>query len=160
LVLHRATGETLMAARIVPEGGWQSRLKPFKTPRKLAPKHLSFVKQLPCICCLVEGREIQSDDPMHVRSASAFHGKETGGAEKPDDRWSLPGCRPHHDLQHGGNELAFWRAFGVDPFVLSLALWGVTGDDHAARQLLREHAVMGVGKRFLGEAVERGFAAG
>jgi len=133
-----------MAARIVPEGGWQSRLKPFKTPRKLARKHLDFVKQLPCICCMVEGKHIQADDPMHLRANSSFYGKETGGGEKPDDRWSLPGCRPHHEGQHRiGDELAFWSSFGIDPFVLSLALWGVTGDVYAAHQLLLAHADAG-----------------
>ena len=55
-----------MAARIVPEGGWAPRLKPFKTPRVQNVKHRQFVKSLPCICCLVEGVEIQADDPMHL----------------------------------------------------------------------------------------------
>lgn len=152
-----------MAGRIVPEGGWQSRLKPFKTPRKLNRKHLDFVKALPCICCLVQGQEIQADDPMHLRAASAFYGKETGKQEKPDDRWSLPGCRRHHDLQHTQNELGFWGYYGINPFVLALALWGVTGDEHAARQLLRAHALNGAAERLIGGAggvVERPLTGG
>lgn len=130
-----------MAARMVPEGGWSSRLKPFKTPRVQNVKHRQFVKGLPCICCLVEGLELQADDPMHIRSGSDVHGKEPeGGARTADDRWTLPGCRRHHDGQHhGGDELAFWRQFGIDPFLLALVLWGLTGNHWAAVQAMRAH---------------------
>lgn len=130
-----------MAARIVPEGGW-SNLKPFKTPRVHKRSHLDFVKSLPCICCWIErGAEIQADDPMHIQNGSDLYGKEpAGGAQKSDDRWTLPGCRPHHDRQHAaGDELAFWRSMGIDPFLLALVLWGLTGDHWAAVKAMREH---------------------
>lgn len=131
-----------MAGRMVPEGGWQNRLKPFKTPRVEVVSHRRFVKALPCICCLVSGLVVQADDPMHIRESSAFHGKdETGGGRTADDRWILPGCRPHHDEQHAtGDEGAFWARFGIDQFLLALVLWGLTGDEHAAVQVLRAHA--------------------
>lgn len=131
-----------MAARMVPEGGWGSRLKPERTPRVHKRPHLDFVKSLPCICCLVEGGEIQADDPLHIRSGSDVHGKEPEGASRTaDDRWTLPGCRPHHNQQHhGGDELAFWRRFGIDPFLLALVLWGLTGNYHGAVLALRLHA--------------------
>lgn len=134
-------GEAVVAARIVPADGWQSRLKPKRTPRVKNDRHRQFIKTLPCICCLVErGAEIQADDPMHLRDGSALHGKEPAGAgQTSDDRWTLPGCRPHHNAE-GGNEQAFWARFGIDPFLLALVLWGVTGDYHAACQVLREHA--------------------
>lgn len=135
-----------MAARIVPEGGWQSRLKPKRTPRVKNDRHRQFIKTLPCICCLIEkGAEIQADDPMHIRALSQLHGKdETGGGRTSDDRWTLPGCRPHHNDQHHSpdGELAFWTRYGVDPFLLALALWGVTGDHHAAVLVLRAHATL------------------
>lgn len=131
-----------MAARIVPEGGWQSRLKPFKTPRVHNRRHLDFVKRLPCICCLVEGIELQADDPLHIRSGSDLHGKEAeGGARTADDRWTLPGCRPHHDRQHAGSETEFWRSYGIDPFLLALVLRGLTGNEWAAREAMRAHVV-------------------
>ena len=140
-----------MASRIVPEGGWQSRLKPVRTPRVKNDRHRQFIKQLPCICCLVEGLEIQADDPMHLRDGSRLHGKEpAGGGQTSDDRWTLPGCRPHHD-EEGGNEGAFWRRFGIDPFLLALVLWGLTGRDFEARQVLREHAVRGRAMRTIAE---------
>lgn len=136
-----------MAARIVPEGGWQSRLKPARTPRVKNDRHRQFIKQLPCICCLVEGLEIQADDPMHLRDGSRLHGKEPAGAgQTSDDRWTLPGCRPHHNAE-GGNEGAFWRSFGIDPFLLALVLWGLTGRYHEAEMVLRDHAARGRAKR-------------
>lgn len=145
-----------MAARIVPEGGWQNRLKPAKTPRVKNRKHLDWIKTLPCICCLVEGLEIQADDPMHIRGGSPAHGKEpAGGAQTSDDRWTLPGCRRHHDLQHSGSEAEFWRSFGVDHFLLALVLWGLTGDDHAARLVLQHHGVAGRAARIMGQEERR-----
>jgi hypothetical protein len=105
-------------------------------------RHRQFIKSLPCICCLVEGIEIQADDPMHLRDGSRLHGKEAAGAgETADDRWVLPGCRPHHNGEcHSGNEGTFWRQFGIDPFLLALVLWGLTGRYHEACLVLREHA--------------------
>jgi hypothetical protein len=133
-----------MASRIVPEGG--HRLKPFKTPRVENRRHLDFIKQLPCVCCMVRGIVVQADDPMHIRAGSALHGKEPAGAgQTADDRWTLPGCRAHHDEQHGSRdagELAFWNRFGIDPFLLALVLWGLTGDTWAAVQVVQAHARM------------------
>jgi hypothetical protein len=142
-----------MAARIVPEGGWGSRLKPERTPRVHVRRHLVFVKSLPCICCLVEGREIQADDPMHIRTASLLHGTEGGaGAMTSDDRWTLPGCRPHHNDQHDeGAELAFWTGYGIDPHLLALVLWGLTGNYHGAVLALRLHAGRAAGNRGIDE---------
>jgi hypothetical protein len=129
-------------ARIVPEGGWGSRLKPFKTPRVKSRGHLDFIKALPCVCCWADRAvQIQADDPMHIRASSPLHGKEpAGGGQTSDDRWTLPGCRRHHDEQHAsGNELGFWMGFGIDPFLLALVLWGLTGDDWAASEAIRQH---------------------
>ncbi len=135
-----------MAGRVVPEGGWGSRLKPFKTPRVKNDTHRQFIKRLPCVCCLVRGLQIQADDPMHLRAASALHGKEgAGGAQTSDDRWTLPGCRPHHDEQHAGAELEFWSRYGIDPFLLALVLWGLSGDEYAATAAIRLHASAALG---------------
>lgn len=130
-----------MASRMVPEGGWGSRLKPVRTPRAKNRGHLDFIKGLICICCLVHGRSTPADDPMHLRAGSALHGKEpVGGGQTSDDRWVLPGCRSHHDEQHAsGDEVGFWRSYGIDPFLLALVLWGLTGDEWAAAQAIREH---------------------
>lgn len=133
-----------MAQRIVPEGGWGSRLKPERTPRVKDRGHLDFVKGLSCICCLVQGRVIPADDPMHLRSGSEMHGKEPeGGGRTASDRWTVPGCRHHHDQQHAmGSERNFWAMFGIDPFLLALVLWSVSGNDFAAINVLKAHAAV------------------
>lgn len=131
-----------MAARIVPEGGWGSRLKPERTPRVLKASHIAFIKTLPCVCCKATYTETLGCDPAHIRTGSPLHGKEpTGAGERPSDRWCLPLCRHHHDKQHGtGSERNFWAVYRIDPFLLALVLWGVTGDEHAAVKAIQLHA--------------------
>jgi hypothetical protein len=131
-----------MASRVVPEGGWSNRLKPERTPRVLKQSHIDWLKKLPCIACLASGIETFGCDPAHIRSGSRLHGKEmTGGGERPSDRWCLSLCRTHHDQQHSiGSEKNFWSMYRIDPFLLALILWGLTGNDHAAIAVIRLHA--------------------
>ena len=75
--------------------------------------------------------------------ASALHGKrETGGAERPSDEWTVPLCRHHHQddaqAQHRIGEESFWALHGIDPFVLALALWCATGDEDRAEAVIAE----------------------
>jgi len=132
-----------MASRIVPEGGFHTNLKPFRTPREVKQSHINFIKKLPCPCCLssVERLERFGCDPAHLRTASRMHGKEDGGWGRPSDRWCLPLCRMHHDQQHGMSEIKFWAIYRIDPHLLALVLWGLTGDEHAANEVIRLHAM-------------------
>jgi hypothetical protein len=128
-----------MASRIVPEGGW-SNLKQ-RAPRERKQSHLAFIGRLPCVACATTGVLQYGCDAAHIRSGSALHGKrETGGAEKPSDRFSLSLCRRHHDQQHSGSERNFWSIYRIDPFLLALVLWGLTGNEHAAVEVIRLHA--------------------
>ena len=56
--------------------------------------------------------------------------------------WTTPLCLEHHILgeaaQHQDQELAFWKQHGIDPFVLTLALWRASGDDEVGFLILRE----------------------
>ena len=133
-----------MASRIVPEDGF--RMKPFKTPRVKHDGHLAFIRLLPCVACLTTGLEISNCDAAHIRSASLIHGKrETGGGEKPNDVFTLPLCRKHHQNQHAvGRENNFWSIYHIDPFLLALVLWSLTGDEYAATEVIRIHAKGGV----------------
>ncbi len=140
-----------MAGRIVPEGGWENRLKPVRTPRVKVRGHLDFIKSLPCVCCTCPGSAGSMStgffaimDPAHIRAGSLMHGKEpAGGGQTSDDRWALPLCRIHHDQQHDQNEMEFWARHGIDPFLLALVLWGLTGDEYAARQVIELHICAG-----------------
>lgn len=107
-----------------------------RRPREKNNGHLAWIRTLPCVVCL----SYANSDPAHIRSASSKHGKrQTGMAEKPDDRWVTPLCREHHDAQHArGDELAWWAENRIDPFSLALALYGASGDDELAMQIINE----------------------
>jgi len=110
-----------------------------RRPRERDNKHLAWIRTLHCCICGMPG-----PDPAHIRSASAVHGKrETGGAEKPSDKWTVPACRTHHDEQHaaferGGAtaELTWWASKGIDVFGLALSLYAHSGDDELAESIL------------------------
>jgi hypothetical protein len=137
----------LKAQRIIrPDTAFSVASTKQKRPRVEDKQHLAFIRTLRCCVCGAPG-----PDPAHIRSASAIHGKrETGGAEKASDKWTVPLCRAHHDEQHAacergsGGELAtaeirWWNSKGIDPFGLSLALHHATGDDEIADGILRAH---------------------
>lgn len=92
-----------------------------RQPRIEDPAYLAYVRTLPCLVCARPG----PNDPAHLRSAARQYGKrQTGMAEKPDDKWTLPLCRTHHDDQHRNNELQWWARHGVaDPFAVALTLY-------------------------------------
>ncbi len=70
--------------------------------------------------------------------ASPVHGKrETGKGEKPDDKWTVPLCKLHHEEQHVYGEEAFWSHPKINPCDLALALWGCTGDEDIAEAIIR-----------------------
>jgi hypothetical protein len=93
----------------------------FRQPREENPAYLAWVRTLPCTVCTRPG----PNDPAHLRSAARQYGKrQTGMAEKPDDKWVLPLCRTHHTDQHRHNELDWWARQGFpDPFALATALY-------------------------------------
>lgn len=107
-----------------------------KRPRVEDVAHLKWIKTLHCCIC---GRT--DPDPAHIRSSNPVYGKrETGGAEKASDKWTVPLCREHHDQQHNaGNELLWWASTGIDPFGLALALHSCSGDDEIAEGILRSN---------------------
>jgi hypothetical protein len=106
-----------------------------KEPRKENPRHLAFVRMLPCAICGTYGV-----DPAHLRTGNrALKKPETGMGEKPSDMWTIPLCRSHHDEQHTGNETAFWQGKGINPFTLCMDLYEATGDEERALAVLRSH---------------------
>lgn len=105
-----------------------------KRPRDQDKNHLAWIRTLPCV--ITGNRPV---DPAHVRYADPVYGKrETGKAEKPDDKWVIPLCREKHDEQHSMNERIFWARHGLDPLRIALALYACTGDDDQAFVIIRE----------------------
>lgn len=116
-----------------------------RRPREHDGGHLKWIRTLRCCVCGAPG-----PDPAHIRSANPLYGKrETGGGEKPSDKFTVPLCRKHHDEQHAycdgrrddekPAELKWWEAKGIDPFGLALALHHATGDDEMADGILHSH---------------------
>ena len=105
-----------------------------KHPRVYDEAHLDFIRSLPCVSC----GDDTATEAAHLRAGSLLYGKKPAGMqEKPSDRWTLPLCSRCHRRQHQGNELEFWTNAGINPFVLSMTLHGVTGDHEAAMEVLR-----------------------
>lgn len=95
-----------------------------RAPRVEDPDFLAFVRTQRCCRC---GAPPKSQ-AMHIRGASAAHGKrETGKGEKPDDRWALPGCSSCHldapDALHRVGEGRFFAAAGIDAFAAAIDLY-------------------------------------
>jgi len=112
---------------------------PRRRPRQRADRHLKWLRTLPCVICGKKG----NIHAAHLRAASPRHGKRAVGfGQKPDDCWATPLCAEHHlfgeEAQHQGNELAFWRRHGIDPFALALSLWRASGDDELGFGIIRE----------------------
>ena len=87
-----------------------------KEPRIRDPKYLAWLRTRPCCIC----GAVDKIDACHIRSGSiAYAKRETGMAEKPDDKWAVSMCRSDHTKQHAMNELEFYRQNGIDPFQLA-----------------------------------------
>lgn len=111
-----------------------------RDPRQRDRAYLGWVAKLPCVACMVLGRVKWGVHVAHLRAGSLEHSKrQTGKAEKPSDRWTLPLCPPHHVgdrrvtavSQHDMDELEFWAAFGIDPFQLCIDLYAAYYDGPA-----------------------------
>jgi hypothetical protein len=116
----------------------------FREPRVKSPRHLDFIRGLPCLVC----HDNTSTEAAHVRF-SCEGKRQTGKAEKPDDKWTVPLCGRHHRDQHemrGTDELTgekvYWLTVGIDPIAISKDLYAVSGD-HAEGERIALNAVIG-----------------
>lgn len=104
----------------------------FRDPRQHDEHHLRCIRQLPCLSTGRFGVEA-----CHIRFADPHHGKrQTGMAEKPHDRWTVPLSPAEHRRQHSMSERAFWEALGIDPCAIAIKLWAVTGQIDAMRDII------------------------
>ncbi|WP_310619644.1 DUF968 domain-containing protein [Flexibacterium corallicola] len=107
-----------------PSGKKQKRLED--------PKHLAFIRTLPC---LITGK--YGVDACHIRYADPLYRKAgTPKARKPDDAWTVPMVREKHDEQHSMEERLFWRKYNMNPLEIAYALHEVSGDPSAAKKII------------------------
>jgi hypothetical protein len=88
---------------------------PLTEPRRYRDRaHLGFVASLPCLRC---GR--QPSDPHHLR----FMQSRAMG-RRVSDEFAVPLCRTHHRAVHRhGDEVAWWKAAGIDVVAVADRLW-------------------------------------
>lgn len=107
-----------------------------RQPRKKDPAYLAWVRRLPCVAGAVEGGCSGPIEAAHVRFSDAARGRINSGMQaKPDDLWTVPLCRGHHQHdQHIRKERTFWARLGIDPGDLCPALHAAyeAGADGAA----------------------------
>lgn len=106
--------------------------------RQEEPQHLAFIRTLPCLVCGVRS----GIEAAHVRYGDLRYGKRnTGKAEKPDDKYAVPLCGGNgdgdHRDQHRHNERAWWESKSIDPIAVAQSLWACTGDEDAAIAVIR-----------------------
>lgn len=88
----------------------------FKVPRIRAPRHLVWIRTLPCV---VPGCWFTAE-PHHLKC-----GPEGGGSVVASDCWAVPVCRQHHDaaypdgLHRFGREMVWWERHHLDPIVIA-----------------------------------------
>ena len=118
--------------------------------RVRSPKHLAWIRRRGCVLC----GDDTTTEAAHVRFCDPRAAKPlTGLGIKPDDCWTVPLCNAHHAEQHSFGEAKWWRAVGVDPVFLAMALHRVSGDDTAGDLIIstviadRMHGYMGAASR-------------
>ena len=104
-----------------------------RTARRHDNTHLDFVRQLPCCICA----DNTATEAAHIRYADPRIAKPiTGIGIKPDDRFTVPLCGRHNREQHESNERSWWRERRIDPVLVSLALFSISGDIEQAEKII------------------------
>lgn len=103
--------------------------------RLTKPKHLEFIRTLPCIICGHHGTEA-----AHIRASSSASDKVNPGiGRKADDCHVTPLCNACHERQHSGNEIAFWESHGftIDGIIkIAERLYQSSGNSAAAQRIM------------------------
>jgi hypothetical protein len=105
-----------------------------------SPKHLDFVRSLPCVVCGFVAI-------AHHLNRSV-DGLPKGKGRKNTDRWAIPLCTLHHNGQkdsvHGHGDDEAWLAMrGIQARDLAAALWRVSGDLEAGERIVYRAKVRG-----------------
>ncbi|WP_102867923.1 DUF968 domain-containing protein [Pseudovibrio exalbescens] len=96
------------------------------------PKHLAFIRTLPCLVSGVYGVEA-----AHVRYGDPAYNKPmTAKARKPHDWWVVPLSPEAHRAQHSTKERLYWDWWGIDPLAVAQALYRASGDTEEALKII------------------------
>lgn len=101
--------------------------------RRRDEKHLDFIRSLPCVIC----RNNIETEACHIRFSDARIGKlNPGVGARPHDFFTVPLCGKHHREQHQGSEPKFWQSHNIDPILLALMLYAISGDSEEAERII------------------------
>jgi hypothetical protein len=84
-----------------------------KTERLRSPRHLAWVRTLPCSVPGCRGDMVQ---PHHIR-------KGAGVGQKPSDQYTAPNCLEHHTEGHTSGWRSFEVRYWVDLSAIAARLW-------------------------------------
>ena len=82
-----------------------------------SPKHLAFVRSLPCSVCKTD---------YSVAAHHLTHAEPSGMGKKTNDNWVVPLCNDHHYLLHLQGEKSFWKKYRLEPKIYACLLWDRT----------------------------------
>jgi hypothetical protein len=141
---RRASPRKVAAKRAIPTAPGQ------RQPREQDERYLGFLRQHPCIACLIEGPPPAGArtnmEAAHQKLAIASRGwKEGGGGVRTHDRRCVGLCRWHHQDAPNACDKAqrrFWDRLNIGDAVADLctALRRAFPDHEAAVQVLRDFA--------------------
>lgn len=84
-----------------------------KTERHRSPRHLAWVRSLPCSVPGCDSHDVQAH---HVR-------KGAGVGLKPADQYSIPACLAHHAEIYQAGARTFEIRHGLDLSAIAARLW-------------------------------------
>ncbi|MEM6903473.1 MAG: hypothetical protein AAF556_09580 [Pseudomonadota bacterium] len=109
------------------------------------PRHLAFVRQLPCLACGVD----YGIHAAHIRFDSG-----AGMGMKPGDNRVVPLCYLHHtegpDAQHRSGEREWWRRRNINPISVAEHLYDRTGQLNYCRGYIIELSAHALASCFTG----------
>ena len=79
-----------------------------------SPKHLNFVRSLPCSVC-------KTDYEVHEHHLT--HAEPSSMSKKTNDNWVVPLCGYHHYELHYKGERSFWKKHKLEPKIYACLLW-------------------------------------
>jgi hypothetical protein len=102
-----------------------------KTERLRSPRHLAWIRTLPCT---IHDCGRQPVDPHHLT-----HVQPKGRGLRSSDALAVPLCRwGHHSatspigVHHFGDEAAWWLGWAIDPVAIAARLWSESNQKRGA----------------------------
>jgi len=85
-----------------------------KTKPIRSPKHLKYIRTLPCSVCKMV---------YDIHAHHLTHAEPGGTSRKTSDNWVVPLCGDHHYILHYQGERSFWKKYKLDPKIYAALLW-------------------------------------